>query len=547
MKLRGLWLAVLVLVGLWGCGQRSEAPPPAAEPGLKVLATSDLKDIEPLVPMIEKATGVKLQLTFGGTIENTEKVLTGNTDAAMAWFATARYLLSDPQGQARVRLQEKIMLSPLVVGVSASSAKALGWDNPATAAKVSWKTITTAAAEGKLTYALSNPATSNQGYMALLGVVAAASGKPDALSAEDVDRQAIARFLKGYKLVGDNSSYLSERFVAEQGRGVNAFINYESWLLSLNRSGRLAEPLVLIYPHEGVATADYPLLLLQDNHRAAYQKVVDYLKGAEAQTWLAQHTLRRPILPEVAQAVKDVLPPAGPLVELTFSPSRALADRLVDAYLNQFRRPIASTFVLDTSGSMASDGRQQDLVRAMHYMAGGDNSMTGRLARLTSREQVWVLPFASQPGQLTHFAMPADTVSGKGLGVQQDNTSKARVLTEVRQYADSLRMTGGTALYDSVLQALQHTVSQRMQAPDYQYSVVALTDGMNNAGRDLAGFRQAYARLPEDVRAIPVFVVVFGEADEAELQQLVKLTGGKLFDARKTSLYNVFKDIRAYQ
>ena len=39
----------------------------------------------------------------------------------------------------------------------------------------------------------------------------------------------------GYKLVGDNSTYLSERFIALQGQELNAYINSESLLLSLNR------------------------------------------------------------------------------------------------------------------------------------------------------------------------------------------------------------------------------------------------------------------------------------------------------------------------
>ena len=116
------------------------------------------------------------------------QLVRGATKADAAWFANAKYLLSDPQGQAKVKLQEKIMLSPITVGVSESVAKRLGWDDPAVAAKVTWKTITQAAAEGKLTYALSNPATSNQGFMALMGVVAAASDKADALAASDVDR-----------------------------------------------------------------------------------------------------------------------------------------------------------------------------------------------------------------------------------------------------------------------------------------------------------------------------------------------------------------------
>ncbi|MFM2449609.1 MAG: hypothetical protein RIS44_2059 [Pseudomonadota bacterium] len=546
---KSLLLASLLI--LTACS-KEEASKPAAAPAadvavFKVLATSDLRDAQPLEGMVEKATGVKLRFTYGGTMESTEAVLTGKTDAQAAWFANAKYLLSDPQGQARVKLQEKIMLSPITLGVSQSVAKQLGWDDPKVAEQVTWRTITQAAASGKITYALSNPATSNQGFMALMGVVAAASNKAEALTAQDVDRSAIANFLKGYKLPGDNSTYLSEKFIEQQGRQVNTFINYESWLLSLNSSGKLSEKLALVYPHEGVATADYPFMLLQEGRREDYLKVVAYLKGPEAQTWLARQTLRRPVNPEVAAAVADLFPGGAMRVELPFSPDRALSDGLIDAYLNEFRRPIASTFVLDTSGSMMRDRRREQLIEAIHYISGIDNSLTGRLAKLTNRERVWMLPFSDLPGPITAFEVPAGQRTGKGVQQQADSDAKQQVLAQVRQYADSLNMTGGTALYDSVLAALTHSLEQRKKNPQYQYSVVAFTDGENTMGRDLAAFEQSYNQLPEDVRAIPVFMVLFGEAKEADLKRLVQITGGKVFDARKTALYAVFKDIRAYQ
>jgi Ca-activated chloride channel family protein len=64
-----------------------------------VLATSDLRDVQPLEEMVLKATGVKLKFRFGGTMESTEAVLTGEAKAAAAWFANAKYLLASPQGQ----------------------------------------------------------------------------------------------------------------------------------------------------------------------------------------------------------------------------------------------------------------------------------------------------------------------------------------------------------------------------------------------------------------------------------------------------------------
>ena len=108
-------------------------------------------------------------------------------------------------------------------------------------------------------------------------------------------------------------------------------------------------------------------------------------------------------------------------------------------------------------------------------------------------------------------------------------------------------MKGGTALYDAVYVSLQHMLDEKKKSPKYQYSVVAFTDGENNKGRTLEDFKRDYAALPEDVRGIPVFWVLFGEANEAALKDLAKITGGRVFDARKTPLYSVFKDIRAYQ
>lgn len=544
-------LRVLLLAALLAaCGKKDEAPaapPPPAVPvaDFTVLATTDLRDAQPLEEMVLKATGVRLRFRYGGTMESTEAVLTGEAKADAAWFANAKYLLSSPQGQGRVKLQEKIMLSPIAVGVSESDAKRFGWDKPDL--KMTWKDIALAAKAGKLNYALSNPATSNQGFMALMGVVAAASGKSEALAAADVDRGAIADFLKGYKLPGDNSTYLSEQFVLQQGTRVNAFINYESWLLSLNATGKLREKLRLIYPYEGVSTADYPLMLLNDQRRADYLKVVEYLKGDAAQTWLARQTLRRPIRPEVAAKVEDLLPKQGLQVELPFSPDRTLADGLIAAYLNEFRTPIASTFVLDTSGSMNGGGRRQQLIEALHYIAGADASLTGRIARLTQREKLWFMTFSDSVRRPQAFTMPAAKAAARGVAEQDDSEATRQVLADVRESADRLQMKGGTALYDAVYDALKLMLDERNRSPGYQYSVVAFTDGESNQGRSLEAFKRDYAALPEDVKAIPVFMVLFGEANEQALKDLVKITGGRVFDARKTPLYAVFKDIRAYQ
>lgn len=548
--------AAVLLHVLGGCRQApaDTSPLPTVAPSagappreLTVLATADLRDVEGLSDLVANATGVRLKWVFGSTNDSTEAILTGATPADVAWFANARLLLSHPQGAARVLEQSKVMTSPLAIGVSQSVAQALGWTDPSVAATVSWKTLTQAAAAGQITYALPNPATSNQGYMALMGVAAAAADKGEVLRAADVDRRAIAGFLTGYRIAGDDSSDLGQRFVEQQGHQVNTLITYENALLSLHREGPLREPLVLIYPHEGVATADYPFMLLNASRQDDYRQVSTYLQSAPAQIWLAQNTLRRPVHKDIAMRMENLLPPLKVQGELPFSPDRALSDGLIDAYLNDYRRPLASTLVLDTSSSMKGPRREQ-LLQALHGLAGDDNSLSGRVSRWTYRERIWVLPFADTPGRLRAFELPAlsRTAAQPGAKKIDDAHALQQVLTGFKAYIDSLPMEGGTALYDSVLVALRHMHAERQRRPEHQYSVIALTDGENTRGT-LDAFEQAYALLPREVHAIPVFMILFGDANAADLYRLIEVTGGKVFDARTTPLGQVFKDIRAHQ
>jgi Ca-activated chloride channel homolog len=46
---------------------------------------------------------------------------------------------------------------------------------------------------------------------------------------------------------------------------------------------------------------------------------------------------------------------------------------------------------------------------------------------------------------------------------------------------------------------------------------------------------------------VPVFALLFGENNHAEMTALSQLTNGKTFDARTGSLANAFKEIRDYQ
>ena len=134
MKIKHLFLIALSALSISACKERSNQsvnePQTAPANVVKILATTDLKDVEPLITQeIQAATGITLKWIWGGTMDNTEKVISGKHDADFAWFANAKYVLSDPDARQKVKQQEKIMLTPLVIGVFESDVKKWCWSH----------------------------------------------------------------------------------------------------------------------------------------------------------------------------------------------------------------------------------------------------------------------------------------------------------------------------------------------------------------------------------------------------------------------------------
>src|SRR5262249_46460486 len=154
-----------------------------------------------------------------------------------------------------------------------------------------WKDIADAARQSKFTFGMTNPTASNTGLTATIGLAAALAKNPDALTEADLRNPRLADFFKAQTLTSGSSGWLAEAYERDQTK-VDGIINYESVLLSLNASGRLSEPLTLVYPKEGIITADYPLMLLNADKRAQYDKLAAYLRGKDFQTKMSAQTLR---------------------------------------------------------------------------------------------------------------------------------------------------------------------------------------------------------------------------------------------------------------
>jgi Ca-activated chloride channel family protein len=510
------------LAALCGCARKE--PGPSAD-AFRVLAGSELKDIEVnFRDEIRKATGVELAFTYSGTLDAIDRLAAGEQFDAL-WVSHGKYLAMNAALKGRIVAQEKTMLSPVLLGLKTSKAHELGWD----AAEPTWRDISDAARAGKFTFGMTNPTSSNTGLTATIGLAAALAKNPDALTDADLKNPRLADFFHGQSMTSGSSGWLAESYERDQSK-VDGIVNYESVLLSLNAGGKLAEPLTLVYPKEGIITADYPLMLLNAAKRAGYDKLVAYLRAKDFQTRMSEKTLRRPVN---ADATQGAAIPKRVLIELPFPGQAVQIESLLDNFLAEVRIPGSSRYVLDLSGSM-SGARIDGLKEAMLMLA--SDAAAQRYARFLNREEVGIITFSSETAPTKLFPMGSTPEENR------------RVRNEVADFVRPLSAGGGTAIYSSIAQALSELSQERAANKEKRYyTVVLMTDGENNRGFTREDFRRWYREKGESVAGIRVFPILFGEGDLTALTELAELTGGRVFDSRTKSLAAAFKEIRGYQ
>ncbi|MGQ4384297.1 substrate-binding and vWA domain-containing protein [Streptomyces sp. SAS_270] len=511
MRLRVTALAALAL--LTACTAEGHTGPGssgAPEPGtLRILASSELSDMAPILERIRKDTGIRVKPTYMGTLTAVDLLAGGRADGAYdaLWLSSNDYLRLRPDAAKKVLSETPVMSSPVAIGVKPDIVRELGWKPDL----VTWSQVEKAVADGKLTYGMTDPARSNSGFSTLISVASGLSGAQSALTDTDVDKATpqLKAFFKGQKLTSGSSGWLATAY--ERRGTVDALLNYESVLRGM-------KGLTVIRPRDGVVTADYPLSSLtatSQDTRDTVRRLTEALRTPDVQRRITETTLRRPVVASVAPAPGL---DTSRRRELPFPGSRSVADRLLDSYENKLRRPSRTVYVLDTSGSMRGD--RLDRLK---------KSLTDLTGDFRDREEVTLMPFGSGVKSVrTHVVRPQDPKSG---------------LAAIRKDTEALDASGDTAVYTSLEKAYEH-----LGADDDTFtSIVLMTDGENTKGASPSEFDAFYERLPGGQREIPVFPILFGDSDRAELQHIAELTGGRLFDARKGSLDGAFEEIRAYQ
>ncbi|OEY25469.1 magnesium chelatase [Corynebacterium sp. BCW_4722] len=528
-KLLALLLALWTTISIAGCstemtssgsGGSGSGASGASGDGLTIVAATELKDLQPLVDQAAAELGFPIQLQFpGGTLENSQALSRGQFDGEVdaTWFATNRYVNLIGASE-KLADETKIATSPVAFGVWEEAARRLGWDTQ----QPTWSQFAAAAEAGEFSFGMTNPSASNSGFSALVSVATALADTGQALSPADIERVSptLQQLFQAQSLVSGSSGWLADAFVDDPGRA-DAIINYESTLYQLRDRG---QPIRVIVPADGVVSADYPLSTLAD---PANPEAGDRVRALA--DWLLEHqediaqTYRRPVA-QVANLPQEIA--SQQVIELPFPANQDVVDSLLFAYNNEYRQPGTTTFILDTSGSM--QGRRIESLTAImrSLIDGSASTLTGDVS-LRDRENVTLWSFDDAPNEPVAV---------------QFNRADPTTQNELLAYIDSLEASGSTAMYKTLLAALEATDTSN-GIP----SIVLLSDGEDNRGPRFAQFEKIYRGLPANQRSIPVFVILYGEAKESEMHELAELTGGAVFDALNGDLESAFKEIRGFQ
>ncbi|NLJ19202.1 VWA domain-containing protein [Globicatella sulfidifaciens] len=493
---------------------------------LNIVAGSEIEVLEPIIEEYAKKNRQTINIAYQGSLTTMQLLQSGEVDYDAAWTASSMWLnMGDTHNL--LKYTESISMSPVVFGIRQSLAEQLGF----TDGDVSIAEILAAIEQKKLTFAMTSATQSNSGATAYLSFLTALSGKEN-LTSEDLANQQlidkITKLLSGVSRSSGSSNWLVTLFL---NGNYDAMVNYETLIIQTNKQliEQGKEPLYVVYPTDGVAMSDAPLAYVDhqnEKKEKAFLAFQEYLLSDEAQEKI-QETGRRTAYNTVTQNNNQVFNPdwgidTSKILNTVRLPEAKVLEEALIAYQTAFKKPALTYYLLDYSGSMAGEGEEQ-LEEALSYVMQSDKA-SKNLLQGTSRDITHVIKFESNVG------MP---LSASGASTE---------LEELYQQITTYSAGGGTSMNAAVLSALEHIKNNTDELAEHTPMIVILSDGRANDEHLKDEVANQYQALNID---IPIFSIQFGDADDDYLQELAKLSNGRVFDGR-SDLVSAFQSVRGY-
>ncbi|WP_346705815.1 substrate-binding domain-containing protein [Merdimonas faecis] len=491
---------------------------------IRILSGSENQELEDIINACSEATGVDIQMEYKGSVDIMRELENGAPDYDAVWPASSIWVSMGDTGHL-IKHSQSISMTPVVFGIRESLAEKLGFVGE----KVSVNDILTAIRDGEMSFCMTSATQSNSGASAYIGFLYALLGKQEGLTAEDLqkpDLQAdIRELLSGVERSSGSSDWLKDMFLEGD---YDAMVNYECLIIDANQQleeeGK--EPLYVVYPYDGLSIADSPLGYVDhgdEEKEEAFLAVQEYLLSDKAQAEI-EATGRRINAGGVSKENQDVFNRDwGIDTERILSPIQmpeaAVLTEALNIYQTSFKKPSLNIYCLDFSGSMSGTGEEQ-LKEAMAQILLQENARKNFLQ--------------ANAGEVNEVVFFDDTI----LDVQAAADDSDEALAELNQKVADFQIAGGTDIYRAAAEALE--IASGYDLTNYTPAIILMTDGRSNY--NYSNFEEVWNRYEED---IPIFSITFGDADPSQLEELAKISGGRVFDGTK-DLTAAFRSVKGY-
>ena len=330
-------------------------------------------------------------------------------------------------------------------------------------------------------------------------------------------------FFGNFGRTSGSEDFLKELYLSGE---YDAIVSYESEIIELNKKNKSKDPLYAIYPIDGVSISDSVFGYIDrknETKKEEFEKLQNYLLSKDGQKLLESNGRRTWYGGVNKNAPKEIFNPEWGIDTTKYItpikyPSKDVMSLALNMYQMELRKPVHVVFCLDYSGSMYGSGIEE-LRNAMEFILVKENAQKSYI-QFSKDDKIDVIPFNDKTDTKWQVESGADT---------------SELLRKINNYSP----TGSTALYPAVEEALK--LVSETDREKYNVSIVLMTDGEGNVG-SYKNLSNEYSKIGKNT---PVYSITFGYADEKQLNEIAKLTNGKVFDGKK-DLVQAFKKVRGY-
>jgi Ca-activated chloride channel family protein len=431
-----------------------------------------------------------------------------------------------------------IVRTPLVIAMWEPFARALGWPRK----QLGFEEVIRLARSnqgfaefghpefGSFKLVHTNPDFSTSGLEAVVAEYYAATGKKEGLTEEDVAgsraRAVVRDIERSIVHYGDTTLFIADQMRREGPGYASAVAMEEVTLLDFNKQRGGQPRLVALYPPEGTFYSDNPFMVLdapwvRPAQREGAERFQKFLEDEITPELAARSGFRPASLDEepVAPVSKENgVDPAQPERVLGLPEPRVL-DAVRRAW-RQDRKPANVLLVVDTSGSMAEEGRLERAkagLRTFFRNVGRQDSLGLTIFSDQIQPLIPIGPFADNRAQL-------------------------------QATVQNLIADGGTAVYDATIEGFRRVRSAA--TPERISAVVVLTDGEDtDSGASADDVVLAVRAQGDSSNQVRVFTIAYsaGAVGAAEaLQAISEASGGQAYEGGTEDIEAVYRSISSF-